>query len=1128
MLYTMYSMGQRNVYVSVAACFLLSGFAALLYQTAWMRQLSTVFGTSELAVATVLAAYMGGLALGAAIAGRYIDHIKRPVLTYGVLEGAVAVSALLVPALVEFAGWIYAALFGGQPTPPDASGFGQSLFYLGATFIILAIPTACMGATLPMLNRYAVRSDAQVGRRVGTLYAINTAGAIGGTLLAALLLLPTLGLNGTIYVGALINLIVFGLAALLSRSAMSPVGPAEPSKSLGRPQQKPQVAPRDEGGASEKPHPAGRTGRTGRTRISGIFERWATRMAGMHRRSNATGFLPWAAGLVNGPGIILPVMLVSGMASFTYEVLWTRLLAHILGGSVIAFATMLASFLSGIAIGSAAAAWLANHRRRSQIAFVICQLLIALTSLGIYFLLQVSVPDMAGLGQNIALAIGVLLPATVFIGATFPLAVRILSQNAQDAASASARVYAWNTLGAIAGSIIAGFVLIPLLRYEGAIKLAVLTNCALAFAVAINMPTRKLWFGLPCSALLIILMVVRPPIPEDLLRVSPLNDLRTGTLRYYDVGRSATVLMLERDGYFYLRTNGLPEASIDRRGAPPSKHTQRLLATIPIIARPALDNMLIVGLGGGVVAETIPPSVRDIDIIELEPKVVVANQGVAAERNENPLLDERITIIVNDARNALRLTDKRYDALVSQPSHPWTAGASHLYTREFMQLAKSRLTETGVFLQWMNLRFVSEELLKSLSATLLDVFPHVRAYHFEPMVVFFLASNTLIDPEAELIRSGIPLKGNEQVFRRKGIASVNDMIAALAWDRSGLQQLSQDADVTTDNDNQMAMRSLGGFESRALSYERVKALIAEFGPLYDPTSDIHRHHHAAINFVYVANRLAAIHAPELASRLRNLLEESKHHQSPVIAANFLLKERKFRQADRASLEALRRKPEDAIASYFVFRERSGSVLENTLPDRIQPYLKNLPADALAVLETLNASRRGDSKKARKQDRILAKADPDKPWYLNAAQLRVDWRLQAVRAGATPQLATEAMIIIDDAIALQQDMDFYGMRMVASFLAGDYNATVETARRMIRLIRDNLEFKRLNTVTSLTKGDFEAARKRLDAIAGGLKSVQEREVVDQYKIDDLEQQISTLQMLIERAESTWQKAATTMG
>ena len=138
-----------------------------------MRQFSTVFGTSELAVATVLSAYMGGLALGAALAGKFIERVKRPVLTYGVLEAAIAGSALLVPVLLGFASWAYAAALGGQPEPPDASGMGQSLFYFIVAFIVLAIPTACMGATLPLLTRYAVTSDQQIGARVGALYGVG-------------------------------------------------------------------------------------------------------------------------------------------------------------------------------------------------------------------------------------------------------------------------------------------------------------------------------------------------------------------------------------------------------------------------------------------------------------------------------------------------------------------------------------------------------------------------------------------------------------------------------------------------------------------------------------------------------------------------------------------------------------------------------------------------------------------------------------------------------------------------------------------------------------------------------------------------------------------------------------------
>ena len=193
-----------STFFAVCACFFLSGLAALLYQTAWMRQFSTVFGTSELAVATVLSAYMGGLAFGAAVAGKYINHAKRPVLTYGILEAAIALSALLVPVLLIAARAAYAQILGGQETPPDASGLGQSLFYFVVAFIVLAIPTACMGATLPLLTRYAVTNDQQIGSRVGALYAINTIGAVFGTIIAAFVLLPAFGLLNTVWFGVVI------------------------------------------------------------------------------------------------------------------------------------------------------------------------------------------------------------------------------------------------------------------------------------------------------------------------------------------------------------------------------------------------------------------------------------------------------------------------------------------------------------------------------------------------------------------------------------------------------------------------------------------------------------------------------------------------------------------------------------------------------------------------------------------------------------------------------------------------------------------------------------------------------------------------------------------------------------
>jgi hypothetical protein len=693
--------------------------------------------------------------------------------------------------------------------------------------------------------------------------------------------------------------------------------------------------------------------------------------------------------------------------------------------------------------------------------------------------------------------------------------VRILSRDESDASIASARVYSWNTVGAIAGAVVAGFVLIPILKYEGTIKLAVMVNAGLALVAAIVVPPRRIALATGSATLLLILLLgFSPSAPDALLRVSPLNDLRTGDIRYYDVGRSATVLMLERDGYFYLRTNGLSEAAIGLKGAPPSKDSQRLLATLPVLARPKAESMLIVGFGGGVVAEDIPTSISDVDIVELEPKVLEANRFVSADRSIDPLADPRINLIVNDARNALRLTTKRYDAIVSQPSHPWTAGASHLYTREFMNLVKSRLTADGVFLQWMNTQFVSEPLLKSLIATLMDVFPHVRAYQFDANVLFFLASNSEIKPEAQILATGEPFKSRPQEFKRKGIGSVNDLVAALAWDEDGLSQLAADAPLITDNDNRMATQSVVAFENNVLPYSRLQELIRQYGSLFDPQSDIHQEMASAIDFVYVVDRLEMIHAWGLSKSLADTLSASRNPTSLLLEAKIMQMRIPGPRTDQKLLAVLDADPDNSIATYMLLRNRGDAVMDGSLPGRIQPYVGNLTDVALAVIESMEFAQRRELSRVREDDELLAQAEPYEQWYLDAAKLRADWRIMAARMGESGDYAAQALDIIDEVIALRQDIDFYGMRMAAAFLADDYDAVIETARRMVWLIRQNFEFRTGASGWQPSTDELSRTLVRLESMQTGLSVVRASGRVADYKFATLDENISELRQEIE--------------
>ena len=1009
------------ILLGVVACFVLSGFAALLYQTAWMRQFSLVFGTSELAVAAVLSAYMGGLSLGAIVAARYVHLVTRPVLFYGVLEAGIAISALAVPWLLKLASLFYLGLFGGQPEPVDASGLGQSFFYLLIAFVVLSIPTTFMGATLPLLTKYVVQRKEQIGTRVGLLYATNTLGAIGGTLVAGFLLLPWLGLNGTVVFGVVVNLLVFIIAALIAKA----IGDHS------------QLNQEDVEGSS-----------SGDSKASAL-EDIGDRLSGAESAKNRL----W----------ILPLILISGANSFVYEVLWTRLLGHILGGSITAFATMLAGFLSGIALGSAIAARFASSRERATFWFVVVQVGIAFTSIFIYQILPLVVPETPGLKGNVLLAILVLLPATIFIGATFPLAVRILATSQFDAAASSAKIYSWNTVGAIAGATLAAFFLIPALKYEGAIRFAVLLNLFIAVAAAllIGRQNRSLVVGAMIVSLGVGLFY-RPEMPGAILRSSPVFVQNGGEIRFYEVGRSATVLVVEENGFLNLRTNGLPEASASLKGAPPAKNNQQLLSTMPVLARPDVETMLIVGLGAGIALEGVPASVDEVDVIELEPQVVEANRFYGAERAKDPLIDPRFNLVINDARSAMTLTSKRYDAIVSQPSHPWTAGASHLYTREFMQLAKDHLNEGGVYLQWMNTQFVDEFLLRSLCATMLDVYSHVRIYQWNSEALFFLGSEEPLDVEENIALTGRPLSDDPLGYLEKGVGSVEDVIAALTLDQKNLVEFAKGGQLITDNNNHMATMSARVMDNgEALTSQRLNTLIKPYDPLLQTTSDLRANFPIALNYPHISRRLESTGLRQRAIDLAGSLVDQRLPQGLAMIGMGQANQGDQQESQSNLLLALAADPQDQQIRYALLEPWFAHIAaETAVPEYVSAELVSLQGSGADTLNAWLASYRGDLQQIVELDRELASVLPSDLWYRLSVKLRTDWRIKVTTPELQPRMALEAIALIDSAIVFFQDFEFYTMRMKAALVAADLHSVLETGRRLSYLISyelDQVEF-----------------------------------------------------------------------
>ncbi len=733
-------------------CFALSGFAALLFQVAWTREFALVFGTSEVALVTVLAGYMGGLAAGAALCARLAPRIRRPILAYGLLELAIGLCAWGVPSAIRASQALVVWIFGGAGELPSEGGSAIALFYALTSLAIVGLPTACMGATLPLLARSAVHSDAELGPRVAWLYSINTAGAVFGAVCAAFALLPALGLRWTVGVGVGANLTAFALALLISRGAPAPVASAA-------------ATPR--------------------------------------------------AALRPGSARMLPFMLASGAASFSYELLWTRLLGHIFGGSLYAFATMLASFLAGIALGSAFAARAATSPERAARAFGSAQLAIAAASLAVFALLN-SAPELAsaiGAGRDAPLANALvaallLLPAALGIGVTFPLAVRVVAPGPTEVASAAARVYAWNTVGAIAGSLATGFAGLPWLGYRGVLLAALGVNLALA-AGSLSLPLQGARVArgrrlAACAALLLLAGLT--PAPLRLLSSSPFDPSGPAPqMLYHGVGRSASVsAVVGRQGALEIRSNGLAESNV-RLAGEAETYSYAWLGALASLLRPDARELLVIGFGGGGVLETIPGTVERIDVVEIEPEILRANRAIAGLRARDPLDDPRLRIAVNDVRGALLLTRRRWNAIVSQPSHPWTEGASHLYTQGFFELVRDHLEPGGVFVQWVGLPFLDPTLLKSCAATLLSVFPHVQIYLPYPYgEVYFAASDAPLDWREGARRF---VERAPRDAARFGVYGPEDLALALRFDAAASAELARGAQRITDDHNLFQFRT---------------------------------------------------------------------------------------------------------------------------------------------------------------------------------------------------------------------------------------------------------------------------------------------------------------------------------
>ena len=1016
---------------------MLSGFAGLLYETVWLRQFASVFGTSEAALGAVLAAYMGGLALGAVIAARNIAAIRRPLLVYGLLELGVALGALAVPFGLKAAEALRIFFLGGQAELPAAGGIFEILTDTGLAFVLILIPTACMGATLPMLARHAARGWRSDAVPVGWLYGINTLGAVLGTLCAAFMLLPWLGLRATTLVGVGINLAVFGFVICIQRL-----------------------------------EPAAREAATHADATSAITEQLEEHLP-----------TPRLLGLAS-------LLAMASAASFVYEVLWTRLLGQVLGGSLYSFATMLAAFLTGIAIGSCLASRFMARGHAAAPIFVLAQMIAAIGTLFAFSVVDliprvgnwVGAGLMGGPAANVGLCLLVLLPSTIAIGMSLPLAIQIAARRGCDVSRVTGRFYAASTIGAIVGALLAGHLLLPRFGFTGTVALAAGAN--LLVAACVIPVSRRTWqrrFDAEDRLPAVLLAVLRasPFVaglllcvggPEEILRhVALWRGPVTGHVIYSAAGASSNVLMMQLERGFGLFTGGALESAIAPKGAiGGSESHQRWLGALPVLARPQTRSMLLIGLGGGVAVSGIPETVESIDAIELEPMVVDAVQTIADLRADNPLDDSRLNIIINDARGALTLTSKRYDAIVSQPSHPWTSGASHLYTREFLSLVKTRLNENGVLLQWMNTNFVDEELLKSLCATLLDVFPAVRVYHPLPTHVLFLASNSPLEVEERIARTGQPLDSGIPSLTWLGINELHDVAATLILEHEDIVRFCEGARLITDNFNRLATHS-GRLAGRTIG-ERSETVFELYDALVDRDERPSLVSRLRLDPARIVRCLILADQRDRATYVVNSLPKSRDR---LVAEGFLAAySGQPQEARQHFLRAIKINPHDHVARFKLLEMDLQEIAAGGGPGIFQR--SNLNRLEATIVDAATFYQRSDWEGLRSLDGRLATAVPGSVEQPMAQTFRALWRAKDTRLELRDELGREAINLIDGVIAVQPSLLTGLARLWASEQTGNIDTWLESAYQLNLLFESNQAVSN-NTATVLSESHQVLAR-----------------------------------------------------
>ena len=810
--------------------FFFSGVSSLVYQVVWARMLTVVFGTTLLATSTVLSAFMAGLALGSYVLGRRIDRCKHPLRVFAALEAGIGLFALLFPSISANLGNAYGALVGLQ-----GNFYLFSLARFGLCFALLLIPTALMGGTLPVVAKFAVRRLGRLGGRVGQLYAVNTLGAVVGVLAATFGLMEGLGLQGTTQAIAAVNLSVAGAAWLWG--GQRAVGGGEEA-------------------AAKKTVPANRV-------LWGVLAGFA----------------------------------LSGFAALGYEVAWMRLLMVSFSfNSHYEFSIVLVAFLSGLALGGWLGSRLLTRRANLLLIFVWVQFLIgacgALSVLAFAHVSALVTPIQTADSWWVSrtgvffTAVTIMLLPTLAMGVIFPLVGQIYTRQLASLGRGIGDIGAVNSLGAVGGAFVTGFVLMPLLGTEWSVKVLAGLNGLVGLAIACVGQQRKglVWSGAAGLALLLVL------VPSDVLRRVAEPAAANRELVFYQEGAEG-VITVER------QTDGFRKMALNGGGQVPTDYSSlqifRLLGHLPLLLHPDPQEVLVVSLGGGIAlgaAAQYEP--RRITCVELVPEVIDAARAHFGEFNHHVLENPtgwNVELVIDDGRNFLLSSRNTYQVITGDATHPTSADSWVLYTKEFYELCRARLSTDGIMAQWLPFHGLPPDDYKTIVRTFQRVFPHAtlwRSNNYSIMV-------GTMQPQAidwAVLQEKMTPPRVQRSLENIDLGNVFALLNSLVLDESALRRYVGEGPLNTDDHPYISFVSPRGYNSG--SWEVLESLAP------------HR-----------TSALSLLTAPSAA--VRQKLEAYFRAGEHALTGDIMRLQNRDRAAARAYQRALKANPEDRSSAYFL-------------------------------------------------------------------------------------------------------------------------------------------------------------------------------------------------------------------